>query len=187
LTISDQKIMRRRLISRLFIIILALQIYHAKIFNGCRFFETFYKTHSNIFQLNHDQTSLTMRPLYALSNQSFSSVNQSLSIGIIYRLADTYLVPVPLLFQCPGSEQIYAPNECEFTIIDNRVREIVYDEFISSRSIVFFSSQIYQYELPNQLVRRLFHFISRNILHQFLFHYVVLILNNQQLLYVIVV
>jgi hypothetical protein len=30
-------------------------------------------------------------------------------------------VPVPLLFQCSQSERIYAPIDCEFTIIDTRV------------------------------------------------------------------
>jgi hypothetical protein len=105
----------------LIIILFGLQIYHAKILNGCRFVQTFYKTHPNVFELNQDQTSLTIRPLYALSNQSFSSINQSFSIGIIYRFADTYLVPVPLLFQCPDNEQIYTPNDCELTIIDTRV------------------------------------------------------------------
>jgi len=98
-----------------------LQIHHARILNNCRFVKTFYETHSNIFELTKDQTSLTIRPLYALINQTFSTINQSLSIGIIYPFADTYLVPIPLLFQCSQSEQIYAPTDCEFTIIDTRV------------------------------------------------------------------
>ncbi|CAF1594031.1 unnamed protein product [Rotaria sp. Silwood1] len=106
----------------IFIIIFGLQIYQAKkILNNCRFVKKFYNTHPNIFELNQNQTSLTIRPLYALSNQSFSSINQSFSIGIIYRFAETYLVPVPLLFQCEEeNEQIYTPNDCEFTIIDIR-------------------------------------------------------------------
>ena len=107
----------------LFIILFGLRIYYAKTLNGCRFVETFYKTHPNVFALDKDQTSLTIRALYALSNQSFSSNNQSFSIGIIYRFADTFLLPVPLLFQCSESEQIYVPKDCEFTIIDTRVRK----------------------------------------------------------------
>jgi len=87
---------------------------HEKIFNGCQFIRTFYQTHSNIFELDRNQTLLTIRPLYALLNQSFS-------IGIIYHLANTYLVPVPLLLQCPQSERIFSPFDCEFTIIDTRV------------------------------------------------------------------
>ncbi|CAF2253996.1 unnamed protein product [Rotaria magnacalcarata] len=100
----------------LFICLLFMQTYHGKIFDGCRFVQTFYRRHSNIFILDRNQTSLIVRPLYALSNQSFSS----LSIGIIYRLADTYLVPVPLLFECPQSQRIYAPIDCQFTINDVR-------------------------------------------------------------------
>ncbi|CAF0899752.1 unnamed protein product [Rotaria sordida] len=110
----------QHLLYYLFIIIFGLQIYHAKILNGCRFVKKFYNTHPNIFELNKNQTLLTVRPLYALSNQSFSSINQSLSIGIIYRFANTYLVPVPLLFECSENEQIYTANDCEFTIIDIR-------------------------------------------------------------------
>jgi hypothetical protein len=105
----------------LIIISFGLQFYQAKILNGCRFVGNFYKTYPNVFELNKNQTSLTIRPLYALSNQSFSAINQSFSIGIIYRFAETYLVPLPLLFQCPESQQIYVPNDCEFTIIDTRV------------------------------------------------------------------
>ncbi|CAF4239428.1 unnamed protein product, partial [Rotaria sp. Silwood2] len=101
----------------LFISLYSIQFNHAKIFYNCRFVRTFYHTHSNIFKLDKNQTSLIVQPLYALSNQSFSSR----SIGIIYRLADTYLVPVPLLFQCSQSERIYTPVDCEFTIIDIRV------------------------------------------------------------------
>ncbi len=85
-----------------------------KLSDNCRFAQTFYQKHSNIFQLNENQTSLTIQPLYALSNQSFS-------IGIIYRLADTYLVPVPLVFQCPQNQRISSPIDCEFTIVDTRV------------------------------------------------------------------
>ncbi|CAF5091881.1 unnamed protein product, partial [Rotaria socialis] len=34
---------------------------------------------------------------------------------------NTYLVPVPFVFQCPEeSEQVYVPNDCEFTMIDIR-------------------------------------------------------------------
>jgi hypothetical protein len=94
-----------------------LKFYQMKIFNDCRFAGKFYQKHSNIFKLDKNQTSLTIQPLYALSNQSFST----LSIGIIYRLADTYLVPVPILFQCQQIERIFAPIDCEFTIIDARV------------------------------------------------------------------
>jgi hypothetical protein len=97
--------------------ILSIQVYHAKIFHGCRFVQTFYQQHSNIFELDRDQTLLTVRPLYSLTNQSFST----LSIGIIYRLADIYLVPVPLLFQCPQSKTIVTPIDCEFTIVDSHV------------------------------------------------------------------
>jgi hypothetical protein len=114
-----------RLFDRILILLFGLPIFHAKIFNHCRFVRTFYQTHPNIFELNQDQTSLTVRPFYALSNQSFSSMNQTLSIGIIYRFADTYLVPVPLLFQCSESEEIYAPKDCEFTMIDTRVRRSI--------------------------------------------------------------
>ena len=92
-----------------------------KIFDHCRFAPRFYQTHPNIFELNSNQTFLTIRPLYALSNQSFSSINQSLDIGIIYRFAETYLVPIPLVFQCAQSEEIFAPRDCEFTLIDTRV------------------------------------------------------------------
>ena len=116
----------------LLLLIFGLQSFDGKILNNCRFVQTFYQTYPNIFALNQDQTSLTIRPLYALTNQSFSSINQSLSIGIIYRFADTYLVPVPLLFQC--NEQIYAPKDCEFTIIDSRVsrkRKTKGENFIS--------------------------------------------------------
>ncbi len=112
-----------KLFYKILIILFGLHISHTKIFNNCRFVEKFYQIYPNIFELNQNQTTLTVRPLYALSNQSFSSINQSLSIGIIYRFADTYLVPVPLLFQCSDSEEIYAPNDCEFTIIDTRVRK----------------------------------------------------------------
>ncbi|UJR31632.1 hypothetical protein I4U23_019114 [Adineta vaga] len=103
------------------LLIFHLQRTNGKIWNNCRFVQRFYQTHSNVFQLNDDQTLLTVRPLYSLSNQSFTTLNQSLSIGIIYPFADTYLVPVPLLFECPGNEQIYTPNDCEFTILDTRV------------------------------------------------------------------
>lgn len=106
----------------LFIILFIIQICYGKTLNRCQFSKKFYELHPTVFQLNPDQTSLTVRPLYSLLNQSFSTVNQSLSIGIIYRFADTYLVPVPLVFECPKTEQIYAPNDCEFTIIDIRVR-----------------------------------------------------------------
>jgi hypothetical protein len=111
-----------RLFNRILIILFGLPIFHTKILDHCRFVRTFYQTYPNIFELNQDQTSLNVRPLYAPSNQSFFSMNQSLSIGIIYRFADTYLVPVPLLFQCSESEEIYAPKDCEFTMIDTRVR-----------------------------------------------------------------
>jgi hypothetical protein len=97
--------------------ILLVEFYQAKMFHGCRFVRTFYQRHSNIFELDENQTILTIRPLYSLSNQSVSS----LSIGIIYRLAETYLVPVPLLFECPQNERIFAPIDCEFTMTDTRV------------------------------------------------------------------
>ncbi|CAF2189048.1 unnamed protein product [Rotaria magnacalcarata] len=102
------------------ILIFGVESSNGKILNGCRFVQNFYKNHPNIFELNKNQTSLTVRPLYALLNQSFSPSNQSLSIGIIYRFANTYLVPVPFVFQCPESEQVYVPNDCEFTMIDIR-------------------------------------------------------------------
>jgi hypothetical protein len=111
-----------RLFYKFCIILFGLQISYTKILNNCRFAKTFYQNYPNIFELNKNETLLNVRPLYALSNQSFSSINQSLSIGIIYRFAETYLVPVPLLFQCSDNEQIYEPNDCEFTIIDTRVR-----------------------------------------------------------------
>jgi hypothetical protein len=123
LTISAHLTNIMRLLFCLFIIIIHIEIYHGRTLKNCRFVKTFYETHSDIFELNKDQTSLIIRPLYALFNETFSSINQSLSIGIIYPFADTYLVPVPLVFQCSESEQIYAPNDCEFTIIDTRVRE----------------------------------------------------------------
>ncbi len=85
--------------------------------SACRFIRAFYEKHPNIFQLNENQTSLTIRPLYELSNQSFTTH----SIGIIYRLADTHLVPVPLLFQCLPSKRVSSPIDCEFTLIDTRV------------------------------------------------------------------
>ena len=115
-----------QLFTHVFIIIFIcnLPILHAKVLTDCRFVKTFYEIYPNIFQLNQDQTSLIVRPLYALSNQSFFAINQSLSIGIIYRLANTYLVPVPLLFECSQNERLYEPNDCEFTIIDIRVRKI---------------------------------------------------------------
>ncbi|CAF1195013.1 unnamed protein product [Rotaria sordida] len=105
-----------KLLVYLFISLYFIQFNHGKLFYNCRFLQTFYQRHSNIFQLDNTQTSLIVQPLYGLSNQSFSS----LSIGIIYRLADTYLVPVPLLFQCSQSKRIYAPIDCEFTIVDIR-------------------------------------------------------------------
>jgi hypothetical protein len=101
-----------RLFDCMFIGIVLIKLSHS-----CRFIRTFYQRHSNIFQLDDNQTSLTIRPLYALSNQSFSAH----SIGIIYRLADTYLVPVPLLFQCSQSKRISSPIDCEFSLIDTRV------------------------------------------------------------------
>ncbi|CAF0734216.1 unnamed protein product [Adineta steineri] len=110
----------RRQLSHLLIIIFHLQIYHTKILENCQFVKSFYDIHSNIFELNNNQTSLTVRPLYSLLNQSYSFMNQSLSIGIIYPFADTYLVPVPLVFQCSKNKEIYAPNDCEFTMIDTR-------------------------------------------------------------------
>ena len=82
----------------------------------------FYQNYSNVFQLDQEQRILTVKALYTLSNQSFSSINQSISMGIIYRFANTYLVPVPLLFQCAENEQIFAPNDCQMTIRDTRVR-----------------------------------------------------------------
>lgn len=112
-----------RLVYYILILIFGLQIYHAQILNGCHFAKTFYKNHPNIFQLNTNQTSLTVRPLYSLSNHSFTHINQSLSIGIIYRFANIHLVPVPLVFECPDNEQIHAPSDCEFTITDIRVRQ----------------------------------------------------------------
>ena len=108
------------------IILSIVQISHTKILNGCRFVENFYQIYPNVFQLNQNQTLLTIRPLYALSNQTYASMNQSFSMGIIYRFAGTYLVPVPLLFQCPESKQIYAANDCELTIIDTRVKEFFF-------------------------------------------------------------
>jgi hypothetical protein len=106
-----------RLVYCLLISIFFIKFHQAKVFDGCRFAQKFYQIHSNIFELDRNQTLLTVRPLYALSNQSVAS----LSIGIIYRLANTDLVPVPLLFKCPQGERIYAPIDCEFTIIDTRV------------------------------------------------------------------
>ncbi|CAF1337111.1 unnamed protein product [Adineta ricciae] len=110
----------RRLLCAFALLIFYLPISHGKIGKNCRFAESFYENYPNIFELNQDQTLLTVRPLYSLSNQSFTTLNQSLSIGIIYSFADTYLVPVPLLFQCSESEQIYTPDNCEFTIVDTR-------------------------------------------------------------------
>ena len=103
------------------LLIILLDLNHALIFHGCRFFEAFYRSHSAIFQLDRNQTLLTVRPLYALVNQSFSPVNETLAMGIIYRQGGTHLVPVPLLLQCPHSERLYAPTECEFSIVDARV------------------------------------------------------------------
>ena len=104
------------------LLIILFDLNHALIFHGCRFFEKFYRSHSAIFQLDRNQTSLTVRPLYALENQSLPPANETLAMGIIYRQGGTYLVPVPLLLQCPHSERLYAPTECEFTIADARVR-----------------------------------------------------------------
>ena len=162
-----------------------LPILHAKIFNQCRFARTFYRTHPNIFEFNDDQTSLTVRPFYALSNQSFSEMNQSLSLGMIYRFAETYLVPVPLLFQCEDNETIYAPNDCEFTMIDTRVSDVWKDQSHSRFSSSF--SQMHRFELLNLHVQQRFLFISKAILLPILDHYEVPISNNQQSLYAIVV
>lgn len=165
------------------LILFGLQICYTKILHDCRFVSTFYQTYSNIFELNKNQTLLTIRPLYSLSNQTFfSSINQTFSMGIIYRFAETYLVPVPLLFQCSESKQIYAPNDCEFTMIDTRVRKKFSKNFILFYFSFFFFSQIYQFEEVNQHVQRLFLFIFMIILHQIHFYYVALILNNQQYL-----
>jgi hypothetical protein len=173
-----------RLFYQFLLILLGLQNFHAKIVDNCRFVERFYNTYSNIFELNQDQTSLTIRPLYALSNQSFSSMNQSLSIGIIYRFADIYLVPVPLLFQCAEDEEIYAPKDCEFTMIDTRV---ILNCRLSLFLLLFFFSQIYPFEQLNQPVLQLCLFIFKIMLQQIPFHYMVLILNNLRLFYEVVV
>jgi hypothetical protein len=110
-----------RLLYSLLILGFHIQVYHTITFDDCRFVGIFYRNYSNIFELDDDQRTLYIRPLYALSNQSFSSVNQPLSMGIIYRSADTYIVPVPLLFECSQSKRVYAPIDCEFTITDTRV------------------------------------------------------------------
>ena len=105
----------------LVIMLVDLRLAQGRILSGCRFASTFYRAHASVFELDPNHRSLTVRPLYAFSNQSFSSVNQSFSMGIIYRFADTYLVPVPLLFECPTSERMHAAQDCEFTIMDTRV------------------------------------------------------------------
>ena len=105
----------------LVIMLVDLQLSQGRILSGCRFANTFYRAHSSVFELDSNHRSLTVRPLYAFSNQSFFSMNQSFSVGIIYRFADTYLVPVPLLFECPTSERMYVAQDCEFTIMDTRV------------------------------------------------------------------
>jgi hypothetical protein len=106
----------------LWIILINLAHYHGIVIDNCRFMSTFYQTYPNIFEVNHNEKSLTVRALYALANQSFTSINQPLSMGIIYRFADTYLVPVPLLFECTQQRQILAPHDCQLTMIDKRVR-----------------------------------------------------------------
>ena len=109
---------------RLIVVIffLHLLIYtNGKHIETCRFFSQFYRLYPNIFRLDPEENLLTIRALYSLANQSFSSINQSLSMGIISRFADTYLVPVPLLFSCTKNEEIYAPNDCQMTIRDTRV------------------------------------------------------------------
>jgi len=54
-------------------------------------------------------------------------------------------------------------------------------------TVSFFCSRIYQFEKLNQHVQQLYHFIFKNIHHQNLLEYVVLISNNQLSLYEIVV
>ena len=89
----------------------------AKLHDDCRFARRFYQTYSNTIKLSSDQTSLTIQPFYALSNQSLAS----LSISIIYRLAHTYLVSVPLLFECQRSRRIHISMDCDDSITDTRV------------------------------------------------------------------
>lgn len=101
----------------LFILLFSTQSYCERLLHSCQFFHTFYQTHPNIFKLDRNRTSLFVRSLYSLTNESFST----LSIGIIYQLANTELVPVPLLFQCSQSERIYTPIDCQFKLIDIRV------------------------------------------------------------------
>ena len=101
----------------LIIEIFSIKYSHTKIYSNCRFSRKFYQKYSNIFELNQNQTYLTIHPLYSLTNQS----RLSLSIGIIYYLSDTYLVPVPLVFQCLETKQIYSPIDCEFIILDNYI------------------------------------------------------------------
>lgn len=108
-----------RLLYWLLIDLFLIQFCNGKTLTDCRYANIFYQTHSNVFGLDTNQTLLTVRPFYSLSNQSSST----LSIGIIYRLANTFLVPVPLLFKCQQSERIYAPIDCEFTIADIRVSD----------------------------------------------------------------
>lgn len=110
-----------KLLYQVVFVIFSSPYIYGKILNNCRFVANFYETYPNIFQLDSNQTILTIRPFYSLTNQSFSSVNQTFPIGIIHRFADTYLVPVPFLFQCENYEQIYAPKDCEFSITDTRV------------------------------------------------------------------
>lgn len=87
----------------------------------CQFAESFYEQHPDIFQMNSQRNSLRVQALYDMSNESALSINQSLSIGIIYRFAKSFLVPVPLLFQCSSSDEIYSVSECQMTIVDRRV------------------------------------------------------------------
>ena len=118
----------------LWLLVMTLPAYQGRVFDDCRFLGRFYQRHPNIFALNSNQRSLTVRALYPMANQSSSSANQSLSMGIMYRFANTFLVPVPLLFECTQANEIYALNDCQLSVVDTRVRLIVSDSLLTSVS-----------------------------------------------------
>ena len=117
---------------RLLWLLFLVPVYGAISWNGCHFLPRFYRTRPTIFDLDHNHTVLTVRALYPLSNHSTSS---TLSTGMIHRLADTLLVPVPLLVQCPQSARLYSPIDCELTLIDTRVSMMADHLFVAAHTI----------------------------------------------------
>lgn len=130
-----------RLLRGLAFVLSFVPVYCSIRWTGCHFVETVYRTRPTIFHLDQNQTVLTVRALYPFSNRSEVSTSAALSVGVIHRLADTLLVPVPLLVQCPQSARLYSPVDCELTMIDTRVSHIAdhllgHEQFIRTRSLL---------------------------------------------------